>query len=59
MLHQHNAEFDSVSYSEIYEDLVRKNRQHYQQKGILGMLQRNMGIKPGPQRWQDHRQADR
>jgi Ssu72-like protein len=42
----------------MYDDLVRKNRQHYQLKGILNMLQRNMGIKKGPQRWQDHRQAN-
>lgn len=48
-------DFDSVSYSEIYQDLEQKNRQHYTQKGILGMLQRNMGIKKGPQRWQNHR----
>lgn len=42
----------------MYDDLVRKNRQHYQLKGILNMLQRNIGIKKGPQRWQDHRRAD-
>ena len=42
-----------VSYDEIHEDLVRKDRTLYTQNGILHMLDRNRRIKRGPARLQD------
>jgi len=52
-----HAAFDAVTYQEIHKDLSDKNRQHYSQKGILQMLERNIKIKSGPQKWQNHKCA--
>ncbi len=42
-----------VSYEEIHEDLVHKDRTLYTQNGILHMLDRNRRIKRGPSRLQE------
>ncbi|EIE23973.1 Ssu72-like protein [Coccomyxa subellipsoidea C-169] len=42
-------------YADIYEDLRQKDENFYSRKGLLQMLQRNMGVKRAPERWQDNR----
>eukprot|EP00195_Chlamydomonas_chlamydogama_P012831 CAMPEP_0202895048 /NCGR_PEP_ID=MMETSP1392-20130828/4324_1 /ASSEMBLY_ACC=CAM_ASM_000868 /TAXON_ID=225041 /ORGANISM="Chlamydomonas chlamydogama, Strain SAG 11-48b" /LENGTH=185 /DNA_ID=CAMNT_0049579933 /DNA_START=246 /DNA_END=803 /DNA_ORIENTATION=+ len=42
-------------YAQIYEDLVRKSPDLYTRNGLLRMLQRNMGVKTAPERFQDNR----
>lgn len=39
-----------VGYDKIYEDLQSRNREFYEEKGILRMLERNMKIKKNPER---------
>ncbi|XP_057331637.1 RNA polymerase II subunit A C-terminal domain phosphatase SSU72-like [Microplitis mediator] len=41
-----------MKYSCIYNDMVKKNKDYYEKIGLLGMLQRNMKIKFGPERFQ-------
>lgn len=48
-------EFGKATYEDIFNDLVAKDEALYKRNGLLQMLQRNMAIKPAPQRWQDHR----
>jgi len=45
-------DFD-VSYEEMYQDLVNKDKNLYTMNGILHMLDRNRRIKPKPERFQD------
>ena len=40
-------------YTEIYNDLASKNEDLYRDNGLLDMMQRNLGVKHAPQRWQD------
>uniref|UniRef100_G1QFZ8 RNA polymerase II subunit A C-terminal domain phosphatase SSU72 n=1 Tax=Myotis lucifugus TaxID=59463 RepID=G1QFZ8_MYOLU len=42
-----------TTYEQMYEDLVRKDKDLYTQNGILSMLQRNKRIKPRPERFQN------
>ncbi|XP_070131142.1 RNA polymerase II subunit A C-terminal domain phosphatase SSU72 like protein 3-like [Equus caballus] len=43
----------STTYKEMYNDLLRKDRQHYIRNGILHILRRNERIKPQPERFQE------
>ncbi|MCJ1458149.1 RNA polymerase II subunit A C-terminal domain phosphatase [Mycoblastus sanguinarius] len=45
--------FNSTSYSHMYEELSQKDPRLYRANGILSMLERNVGVKWGPERWQD------
>ena len=46
--------FGQVTYREIYDDLMSKDPELYRRNGLKDMLERNMKIKPGPQKWQEH-----
>lgn len=41
-------------YQEIYDDLRSKDEELYIRNGLLRMLERNIGVKRAPQRWQDN-----
>uniref|UniRef100_A0A8I5N333 RNA polymerase II subunit A C-terminal domain phosphatase SSU72 n=1 Tax=Papio anubis TaxID=9555 RepID=A0A8I5N333_PAPAN len=43
----------AATYKEMYNDLVRKDRECYTHNGILHILGRNERIKPGPERFQE------
>ena len=45
--------FNVTSYDTMYTELQEKDPRLYKQNGILNMLERNRGIKFGPERWQD------
>ncbi|KAL4910912.1 hypothetical protein BDW74DRAFT_3877 [Aspergillus multicolor] len=45
--------FNSMSYSQMYDDLVSKDERLYRNIGLLNMLDRNRNIKYGPERFQD------
>ncbi|GAB7365089.1 hypothetical protein MBLNU230_g6180t1 [Neophaeotheca triangularis] len=47
--------FNHTSYSAMYEELLHKDQRLYRANGILPMLERNKGVKWGPERWQDWR----
>jgi len=51
-------DFDSVTYEQIYQDLKGQDPVLYRRNGLLTMLERNMSVKRGPQRWQDQRDLD-
>ena len=42
-----------TSYEAIYNDLAAKDSELYTRNGLLATTQRNLRIKPAPQRWQD------
>ncbi|XP_041590478.1 RNA polymerase II subunit A C-terminal domain phosphatase SSU72-like [Vulpes lagopus] len=44
-----------TTYDQVYNDLLRKDKELYTQNGILHMLDRNKRIKPRPERFQDCR----
>lgn len=48
-------DFNQTSYSAMYEELLHKDQRLYRANGILPMLERNKGVKWGPERWQDWR----
>jgi len=53
-------EFDAVAYQEILDDLKAKNESFYRSKGILDMLERDVTVKRGPNKWQSrNRTRDR
>jgi len=47
--------FNSTSYQSMYDELLSKDPRLYKANGILPMLERNKGVKWGPERWQDWR----
>lgn len=46
-------QFNSTSYSQMYEELSSKDERLYRNNGLLNMLERNRGLKWGPERFQD------
>lgn len=51
-------DFDATTYEEIYNDLKQKDESFYTSNGLLDMMQRDMGVKPRPQRWQNRTDKD-
>lgn len=47
--------FNNTSYASMYNELNQKDARLYRANGILNMLERNKGVKWGPERWQDWR----
>lgn len=47
--------FNNTSYDSMYNELAEKDARLYRANGILPMLERNRGVKWGPERWQDWR----
>lgn len=47
--------FNSTSYAAMHDELLAKDPRLYRANGILPMLERNRGVKWGPERWQDWR----
>ncbi|KAL4911786.1 RNA polymerase II subunit A [Aspergillus aurantiobrunneus] len=45
--------FNSTSYSQMYDELLSKDERLYRNNGILNMLDRNRNVKWGPERFQD------
>lgn len=45
--------FNTTSYSQMYEELFSKDERLYRSNGLLNMLERNRGLKWGPERFQD------
>ena len=45
--------FNSTTYSTMYQELSQKDPRLYRANGILSMLERNLSVKRGPERWQD------
>ncbi|CAG4942013.1 unnamed protein product [Colias eurytheme] len=42
-----------VSYKDIYNDLLEKDKEYYEKNSVLNMLLRNKNLKPCPERFQD------
>ncbi|KAI9704940.1 MAG: RNA polymerase II subunit A C-terminal domain phosphatase [Candelina mexicana] len=47
--------FNTTSYDSMYKELEGKDQRLYRANGLLNMLERNRGVKWGPERWQDWR----
>lgn len=47
--------FNNTSYASMHSELLAKDARLYRANGILPMLERNKGVKWGPERWQDWR----
>ncbi|KAE8360487.1 RNA polymerase II subunit A C-terminal domain phosphatase ssu72 [Aspergillus caelatus] len=45
--------FNTTSYSQMYEELFSKDERLYRNNGLLNMLERNRNLKWGPERFQD------
>lgn len=45
--------FNSTAYETMRSELAGKDTRLYKQNGVLTMLERNAGVKFGPERWQD------
>lgn len=45
--------FNTTSYAHIYDELYSKDQKLYRNNGVLNMIERNKGIKWGPERFQD------
>ena len=45
--------FNTTSYQSMYAELSQKDPRLYRANGLLTMLERNLGVKWGPERWQD------
>jgi RNA polymerase II subunit A C-terminal domain phosphatase SSU72 len=46
-------QFNKTSYDSMYKELDAKDPRLYRANGLLNMLERNRGVKWGPERWQD------
>lgn len=46
-------QFNKTSYDSIYRELEAKDDRLYRANGVLNMIDRNRGVKWGPERWQD------
>jgi RNA polymerase II subunit A C-terminal domain phosphatase SSU72 len=46
-------QFNKTSYDSMYKELESKDPRLYKANGLLNMLERNRGVKWGPERWQD------
>lgn len=46
-------QFNKTSYDSMYKELEAKDPRLYRANGLLNMLERNRGVKWGPERWQD------
>ena len=46
-----------TSYQQMHSELQQRDAKLYDRNGVAAMLQRNMGIKAAPQRWQECRYA--
>ncbi|KAG6039413.1 RNA polymerase II subunit A C-terminal domain phosphatase [Claviceps citrina] len=46
-------QFNKTSYDSMFKELEAKDGRLYRSNGILSMLDRNRGVKWGPERWQD------
>ncbi|PYI05819.1 transcription/RNA-processing factor Ssu72 [Aspergillus sclerotiicarbonarius CBS 121057] len=45
--------FNTTSYSQMYDELYSKDERLYRNNGLLNMLERNRNLKWGPERFQD------
>lgn len=45
--------FNTTSYRSMHDELYAKDPRLYRANGLLTMLERNLGVKWGPERWQD------
>ena len=45
--------FNTTSYDSMFKELETKDPRLYRANGLLNMLERNRGVKWGPERWQD------
>ncbi|OOF96065.1 hypothetical protein ASPCADRAFT_207418 [Aspergillus carbonarius ITEM 5010] len=45
--------FNTTSYSQMYDELFSKDERLYRNNGLLNMLERNRNLKWGPERFQD------
>ena len=45
--------FNTISYSHMYDELLAKDPRLYRNNGVLPMLERNKGVKWGPERFQE------
>ncbi|GLA71970.1 RNA polymerase II subunit A C-terminal domain phosphatase [Aspergillus tubingensis] len=45
--------FNTTSYSQMYDELLSKDERLYRNNGLLNMLERNRNLKWGPERFQD------
>jgi len=45
--------FGDTTYEEIYNDLIQKDKKLYTENGMLHILDRNMRIKPKPEKFQE------
>lgn len=53
-IHEPNVyEFNKVSYDTMFKELEAKDTRLYRANGLLNMLDRNRGVKTGPERWQN------
>ena len=46
-------QFNKTSYDSIFRELESKDARLYRANGVLNMINRNRGVKWGPERWQD------
>ncbi|KAI0170337.1 protein SSU72 [Pestalotiopsis sp. NC0098] len=46
-------QFNKTSYDSMFKELQSKDEDLYTRNGLLNMLNRNRGVKWGPERWQD------
>ena len=47
-----------TTYEDIYIDLTKKDEEFYRSNGLIQMMERDMKVKKGPQRWQDRTVGD-